>query len=114
MKYDPTKKHQIEGHLDIFFAPAQDEEDYDEILIHGDPDGLKSLAQLLLELAELDQEKVADRYLPPGAREHYSLQPNFELSKSSNVVTLGRLDAKGTRAFYPRFVAKDSHNQNID
>jgi len=114
MKYNPTKKHRIEGHLDMFFAPAQDEEDYDEILIHGDLEGLKSLAKLLLELAELDQEGVADKYLPPGAREHYSLQPNFGLSKSSNVVTLGRLDAKGTKAFYRRFEARDSHNQNID
>ena len=72
------------------------------------PEGLKSLAKLLLEIAELNQEKVEDKYLPNGAREHYHLRPNIEISKSSNSVIIGRLDAKGTGEYYERFIPKKS------
>lgn len=98
------KGNEIEGELDIFVSRN---EDGGEILIHGNPEGLKSLAKLLLEIAELNQEYVEDKYLPIGAREHYHLRPNIELSKSSDRVTIGRLDAKGTNDFYTRFIPKD-------
>lgn len=53
----------IKGNLDIF-------EGDQEILIHGDPEGLKSFAQLLIKIAELNQEEIDNKYLPIGAREH--------------------------------------------
>ena len=112
MEYKRTKGNEIEGVLDIFAAHSEEENDgeiikWSEILIHGNPEGLRSLAKLLLEIAELDQEKVADRYLPVGAREHYSLDPGFELANSSDHVIVGRIDAKGTGAFYDRYIPKD-------
>jgi hypothetical protein len=115
MKYKHTKGNEIEGELDIFISHNEDEDDgvitrWNEVLIHGNPEGLKSLAKLLLEIAELNQEKVADDYLPNGAREHYHLRPNIELSKSSNGVIVGRLDAKGTGEFYTKFIPKDKTN----
>ena len=111
MNYKHIKGNEIEGELDVFVSHNEDEEHgvirkWDEILIHGNPEGLKSLAKLLLEIAELNQEEVEDKYLPKGAREHYHLTPNIELSKSSNIVIIGRLDAKGTGEFYDRFVPK--------
>ena len=104
-------KSEIIGHLDIIVTENEDELDgnkmhWKEILIHGDPDGLKSLAKLLLRLADLNQDNV-DR-LPIGAREHVHLQPNFDLAKSSEEVIVGRLDAKGTGAFYDRYISKDN------
>ncbi|MBC7486578.1 MAG: hypothetical protein H7282_07485 [Cytophagaceae bacterium] len=101
--------------MDIFISHNEDEDDgeirkWNEILIHGDPEGLKSLAKLLLKIAELDQEKVNDRYLRIGAREHYHLRPNMELSKSSIEVIVGRLDSKGTGEFYNRYVPKEISN----
>lgn len=60
-----------------------------------------------MEIADLNQEAVDDTLLPVGAREHYSLRPNLELSKSSVNTLVGRLDAKGTGEFYDRFIAKD-------
>jgi len=39
---------------------------WNEVLIHGDPDGLKSFAKLLLKLADLNQDRVEG--LPIGAR----------------------------------------------
>ncbi|RYU82479.1 Imm32 family immunity protein [Hymenobacter persicinus] len=106
MKYKQIKGREIKGVLDVFVAHNdEDGEKGSEILIHGNPEGLKSLAKLLLEIAELDQEKVADDDLPIGAREHYCLRPGIELSKSSDHVIVGRLDAKGTRAFYDRYVS---------
>jgi hypothetical protein len=35
------------------------------------------------------------------------LRPKFDLANSSEVVIVGRLDAKGSGAFYERYVAKD-------
>ena len=102
--------HKITGHLDITIANKQDEfegevEKWQEVMIHGDPDGLWSLAQLLLELADTNQEKMKD--LPKGAREHYHLCPNNNISKSSVNVILGRLDAKGNGNFYDCYIEKD-------
>ena len=113
MKYKHIKGDEIEGELDIFVTHNEDEFDgvitkWDEVLIHGNPEGLKSLAKLLLEIAELNQDELEDKYLPIGAREHYHLTPNIELSKSSNTVIVGRLDAKGTGKFYDRFIPKES------
>ena len=114
MKYKHIKGNEIKGEIDIFVSHNEDEEDgvitkWDEVLIHGNPEGLKSLAKLLLEIAELNQEEVENKYLPIGAREHYHLTPNIELSKSSNSVLIGRLDAKGTGNFYDRFIPKDKN-----
>ena len=102
---------EIAGHLDIFVADNEDEfegeiEKWQEVLIHGDPEGLRSFAKLLMKIANLDQENRTD--LPTGAREHYHLRPNLELSKSSVTAIVGRIDAKGTGQFYDRFVAKDA------
>jgi hypothetical protein len=104
MKYKNIKGNEIEGHLDIFVSNEKD-----EILIHGNPEGLKSLAKLLTEIAELNQENVEDKFLPIGAREHFHLRPNIELSKSSIQVIVGRLDAKGTNDFYNRYVPSDQN-----
>jgi len=106
---------EIEGHLDIFVIDNEDEfegeiEKWQEIMIHGDPEGLRSFAKLLMKIADLNQENEPD--LPIGAREHYHLQPNLELSKSSIQAIVGRIDAKGTGRFYDRYVAKDAKKNN--
>lgn len=75
------------------------------ILIHGDPEGLRSLSQLLLRLADCHQDELPT--LPVGAREHVSLRPDLDISNSSVEVIIGRLDAKGTGAYYDRYVAKN-------
>ncbi len=102
-KYKPT----ITGNLDIFII--DNEEDHDgeiqkwrDILIHGDPEGLRSLAALLIKMADINQNDVVD--LPTGAREHIHLRPDDDLSNSSENVIIGRLDAKGTGAFYDRYI----------
>lgn len=94
----------IKGHLDIFSA-SENEDNSTEIFIHGDPDGLRSLANILLELAEHNQE--IDISLPIGSREHTTLNPDVQLSKSSDYVTIGRLDAKGTQKFYDKYLSRD-------
>jgi len=104
-------KSEITGHLDIIVTENVDELDGDkmqwkEVLIHGDPDGLKSLAKLLLKLADLNQDSVDG--LPIGAREHIHLRPKLDLANSSEEIIVGRLDAKGTRAFYDRYISKDN------
>jgi len=108
-----TKKYyggEITGHLDIVVSDKEDEwkgeiQKWQEVLIHGDPEGLKSFAKLLMKIANLNQENRTD--IPVGAREHYHLRPNFELGKSSVQTIVGRLDAKGSGRFYDSFIAKD-------
>ena len=104
-------KSQISGHLDIIVTENEDELDgekmqWKEILVHGDPDGLKSLANLLIKLADLNQDNVDG--LPIVTREHIHLRPKFELAKSSEKVIVGRLDPKGTGAFYTNYISKDN------
>ncbi|WP_295770822.1 hypothetical protein [uncultured Mucilaginibacter sp.] len=104
-----NSQSKITGHLDIFVANNEDEfegslEKWQDVLIHGDPEGLRSFGKLLIELANLDQEIEPD--LPTGAREHIHLQPDLDISKSSVQVIAGRLDAKGTGNFYDRYIPK--------
>lgn len=99
-------KSKIIGHLDIFVTENEDELEgekmkWKEILIHGDPDGLRSFARLLIKLADTNQNNI--KGLPIGAREHINLRPQFDLSDSSEEVIVGRLDAKGTGDFYDRY-----------
>src|SRR4051812_43910819 len=102
-------KQEITGHLDIFVADNEDEFEgeivkWQNVLIHGDPEGLKSFAKLLTRIADLNQEGITN--LPIGAREHIHLRPDFDTSKSSVEVIVGRIDAKGTGVFYDRYIAK--------
>lgn len=103
-------KSKIKGHLDIFVVDNEDEFEgeklkWQDVLIHGDPEGLKSFAMLLINMADLNQNNI--KGLPIGAREHIHLQPNLDISKSSVNVIVGRIDAKGTDLFYDRYIAKD-------
>lgn len=115
MKYKKTKGGEIDGHLDVFIVHNEEEDEgviltWEEVLIHGDPEGLRSFAKLLNEIADLDQNAVLDKHLPLGAREHYHLRPRFELSNSSVQVIVGRLDANGTGTFYDRYLKKGNSN----
>jgi len=100
-------KPAISGNLDIFIAENEEVCEgeitkWQDILIHGDPEGLRSLSKLLVELADTNQDEIAG--LPAGARTHIHLRPTYDLSNSSENVIIGRLDAKGTGAFYDRFI----------
>jgi hypothetical protein len=100
----------ITGNLDIFIIQNEDEfegkiKKWQEVLIHGDPEGLRSLATLLIKLADTDQNN--NDALPIGAREHVHLRPGNGLSSSSERIIIGRLDAKGTGAFYERYISAD-------
>ena len=66
----------LNGHLDIFVTENKDSLDgelmeWKEILIHGDPEGLRAFAKLLMDLADRNQEKNAK--LPIGGRDHIHL-----------------------------------------
>ncbi len=112
MVYNSKKGFEIAGHIEIKVIENEDEfegeiEKWNEILIHGDSEGLKSLAKQLIDLAELDQEKVDNKFLPVGAREHLHLKPNIELSKSSTETIIGRLDSKVNKDFPDNYIPKD-------
>ena len=62
--------------------------------IYGDPDGLQSLAQILLGLAALDQQRVPLSNLPVGEGFHLHLLAARGLLAESHPLDLGRLDAR--------------------
>jgi hypothetical protein len=79
------------GKLDIFLKTHED--NTPEVMIIGDPDGLRYLSELLKALADYDQDS---RNLPIGEREHVHLHANCQLGKHSCEVEVCRADAKGT------------------
>jgi len=97
-----SKQFIIEGHLDIYAEPKSSG---NEIFINGDPLGLRSLSNVLIRMANIIEEE--DSELLIGDREHFTLHPNIDLSKSSENVTIGRLEAKLTGNFYERFVPRE-------
>jgi len=104
-------KSEIKGHLEITVGDMEDEhngvvEKWKEIFIHGDPEGLKSLAKLLVKIARINQDNIAE--LPIGAKEHTSLRPNWDLSKNSEQVIVGRLDGKGTGIFHNGYLKREN------
>lgn len=72
------------------------------VRVAGDPEGLRSLARLLLWIADEDQESIHSQ--PVGERFHlhlYPKRPEFgvgfgSLTEASVEAELCRLDAKGT------------------
>jgi hypothetical protein len=64
-----------------------------EVVICGDPAGLRYLANVLNWLADFDQNTNSD---PVGTREHLHLRPGEEVDSQSFYVEVCRADAKGT------------------
>jgi hypothetical protein len=72
------------------------------VFIGGDPKGFRSLARLLIWLADVDQESLSAQ--PDGERCHIHLHANDtegfnSLTPFSNETEICRLDAKGTGEF---------------
>ena len=89
---DMTGGPRIEGKLEIAASATG-------IFIGGDPKGLRSLAELLAWIADVDQDSLSQ--MPDGERFHIHLYPAEAqgfgtLTHSSEDTELCRLDAKGT------------------
>lgn len=82
----------------------------------GDPDGLRSLAALLVWIADVDQEAIPTQ--PVGERYHVHLEPRTARSRAEALTAfslsteLCRLDAKGTRQLPPRYVTEQRGKAN--
>jgi hypothetical protein len=78
------------------------------VFVGGDPDGLRSLAQLLTWIADVDQEALGTQ--PDGERFHVHLHariPGISCLTDFSVETqLCRLDAKGTGEFPTKYVRR--------
>ncbi len=74
-----------------------------ELLICGDPEGLRYLAAVLTWLAGFDQAKNPD---PVGSREHLHFRPGAQLDVPSCPVEVCRADAKGTGEL-PNFMRQE-------
>jgi len=89
---DMSGSPQIKGTLEISTTDVG-------VFIGGDPDGLRSLAELTTWLADVDQDSLPR--MPDGERFHVHLYPRGAegfgaLTRSSEETEVCRLDAKGT------------------
>lgn len=89
----------IQGNLEI-------SKSRDGVFIGGDPDALRSLATLLVWLANVDQESLPNQ--PAAARLHVHLHARDvagfnSLTRFSTETELCRLDAKGTGDFPEKY-----------
>ena len=64
------------------------------VTLYGDPEGLRSLAVILNDLASLDQQRVPDRNLPVGEGFHLHLFESRGLTNGSLKLDLGRTDPR--------------------
>ena len=60
-----------------------------EVLLFGDPTGLRSLARVLDALAEIDQSQIV---MPSGGKEHIHLAPEEHLDAFSSRLIVSRAD----------------------
>ena len=74
------------------------------IAIYCDKKGLESFGKFLIKLSKEKYSRMPG--LPKGERIHTHIYPNFHLSKDSSETIIGRLDAKGIRAFPKNFIHK--------
>lgn len=96
-----TEHGSINGSLQIWKI---EEDGFEKIMIYGDPDGLKSLGEILIKLSQVNQENY--KGMPDGERDHFHIYPKSHLSKGSLETIIGRLDAKGTGELPPSFIEK--------
>lgn len=93
MKTDQSKSPSppdIKGHIEVTRGK-------EGVVIAADPQGLRSIAEMLIWLADVDQSEI--KGMPDGEREHVHLTPGFALSLNSIPIELCRLDAKGSGKF---------------
>ncbi|WP_152098795.1 Imm32 family immunity protein [Lacipirellula parvula] len=66
-----------------------------EIRVYGDPEGLRSLGQALISVADLDQSALDDRECPPddSFHQHYTI---MQADGSLGGLTVGRVDEKAS------------------
>ena len=82
----------------------------DEIHIYGNPDGLRNLANKLLEMADFDQSTGG---FPDDDSEHhhYKIGCNTENRQQHPLLTIGRVDTKqDSKRLRDCFVALDPEN----
>jgi hypothetical protein len=75
------------------------------VYIYGDPQGLRSLGELLIAEAELDQTRFPEINLPAGVPHHIHLYAGKHIHPQSLSLVIGRLDAKGTGE-YPEWLRR--------
>lgn len=67
--------------------------------IYGDPQGLKFLGEVCLEVSKLNQKNLSKKNLPDNEGFHLHLREESELNLNSKDVIIGRLDSKEDESF---------------
>jgi hypothetical protein len=76
-----------------------------EVYIYGDAQGLRSLAKLLIAVADLDQPSLPDTSLPKGDSFHTHVELGWRVKAGCRPLRIGRVEDKETgklRACFPQ------------
>jgi hypothetical protein len=68
------------------------------VCLYGDPEGLRTLAEKLIQLADLEQQQLPAASLPDSEGFHLHLKKDTHLDPLSYDLDLGRLDAKADQS----------------
>ena len=99
--YDAVRTDPIAGEL---ILQTYEGENGRVVCLYGTPDGLKSLAQKLIQLADIDQKSIPTGNLPNEEGLHVHIGKPHGLDAKSLDLDLGRMDDKqsGSTDWYKR------------
>lgn len=83
------------------------------VTIYGDPEGLRSLGQLLFDVADLNQSRLRDVVGLDRSGFHLHLHSGKQLHSQSVELLIGRLDAIKDGEF-PHWIIPEDRGQDIE
>jgi hypothetical protein len=94
MKQDPVPRS-LNGYIIAFVFQSLDDQD---ICIYGDPEGLRSLGEAMIAIADLDQKSLSESECPAddSFHQHYAtgLKTPARARERLFRLTVGRVDGK--------------------
>ena len=95
----------IEGEIYVV-AGKDDDDEIGEVILSGDPTGLRSLGKILIAMADIDQSSIES--LPEGESEHIHLHAGKHIGEgdlATHHLIISRLDMKSGRlkTYYQTF-----------
>ena len=95
------KQKRVPGFLDGYIiAYVQESLDQRDICIYGDPEGLQSLGEAIIEIANLDQKRLSEQECPADDSFHQHYVTGLKIAEQQRQglfrLTVGRVDEKAS------------------
>lgn len=94
-----VKPKNLPGSLDGYIIAYVLESLHDrDICIYGDPEGLRSLGEAIIAIANLDQKRLSDQQCPADDSFHQHYATGLKIAERERLfrLTIGRVDEKAS------------------